>query len=58
MISKLARVEWPDGTFIDSIKVWQKEWIYITEPRDVASATTPEFKSDHHEADLVDQEEP
>ena len=29
MISKLARVEWPEGTFIDTVKVWQKECFYM-----------------------------
>lgn len=41
MISKLARVEWPEGTFIDTVKVWQKECFYITEPRDAAWAGLP-----------------
>jgi hypothetical protein len=33
MVSKLTRVMWPEGTFIDTVKIWQKEWFYITEPR-------------------------
>ena len=36
MISKLTRVQWPEGRFIGTVKVWQKEWFYITEPRDAA----------------------
>jgi hypothetical protein len=45
MISKLARVEWPEGIFIETVKVWQREWFYITEPRDAAWTAAPEFRS-------------
>lgn len=45
MISKLARVKWSASTFIDTIMVWQKEWFYITEPRDTAWTAAPEFRS-------------
>ena len=45
VISKLPRVEWPTGTFIDTIKIWQKEWFYITKPRDESWAVPAEFRS-------------
>ena len=45
MVSKLTRVEWPVGTFIDTVKVWQREWFYITEPCDAAWAAAREFIS-------------
>jgi hypothetical protein len=32
MVSKHPRVEWPEGTFIETVKIWQKEWFYIMEP--------------------------
>ena len=45
MVSKLPRVEWPEGTFIETIKVWQKEWFYITEPRTADWGAIPAFRS-------------
>ena len=45
MISKLMRVPWSEGKFIDTVKVWQKEWFYITEPRDPAWGAAPTFRS-------------
>ena len=33
MVSKLANVSWPKGTFVETVKEWQKQWFYITEPR-------------------------
>ena len=33
MVSKLSNVTWPKGTFVDTVKEWQKLWFYITEPR-------------------------
>ena len=45
MISKLTRVQWPEGKFIDTVKVWQKEWLYITEPRDATWGAAPTFRS-------------
>ena len=45
MISKLPRVEWPDGTFIETVKIWQKEWFYITEPRSADWGAIPAFWS-------------
>jgi hypothetical protein len=31
MISKVPKVVWPKGTFVETIKVWQREWFYITD---------------------------
>ena len=45
MVSRLTRLGWPEGVFIDTVKIWQKEWFYITEPRDAAWAAAPEFRS-------------
>ena len=45
MISKLARIKCPKGTFIDIVKIWQMEWFYMIEPRDAAWTMAPEFRS-------------
>ena len=45
MVSKLPNVTWPKGSFVETVKGWQQEWFYVTEPRDAAWAATPEFKS-------------
>ena len=45
MISKLTRAEWSEGTFIDTVKVWQKGWFYITEPREATLMVALEFRS-------------
>ena len=45
MVCRLIRVEWLEGMFIDTVKVWQKEWSYITKPHDEAWAAAPEFRS-------------
>ena len=33
MVSRMPKVAWPTGTFNDSVKEWQQQWFYITEPR-------------------------
>ena len=58
MVSKLTRVELPVGTFIDTVKVWQREWFYITEPHDADWAAAMEFRFGPPMTDIVDQEEP
>ena len=45
MVSKMANVTWPTGTFNDSVKEWQQQWFYITEPRGKGWAAAPEFRS-------------
>ena len=45
MVSKMPNVTWPNGTFVETVKEWQKLWFYITEPRDAAWAAASEFKS-------------
>ena len=45
MVSKMSNVPWPKGTFVETVKGWQKLWFYVTEPRDAAWAATPEVKS-------------
>ena len=30
---------------METVKIWQHEWFYITEPRGANSAATPEFRS-------------
>ena len=45
MVSKMPNVIWPTGTFNDSVKEWQQQWFYITEPRGTEWAATPEFRS-------------
>ena len=45
MVSKLSNVSWPKGTFVDTVKEWQKQWFYITEPRGTTWAAIAEFRS-------------
>src|SRR5215216_3879719 len=45
MVSKLPNVTWPKGAFVETIKTWQKEWFYITEPRGSKWAAAPVFRS-------------
>ena len=33
------------GKFMDTVKVWQQEWFYITEPRSTKWAAAPAFRS-------------
>ena len=45
MVRKMPNVTWPKGTFVETVKEWQKLWFYITEPHDATWAAAPEFKS-------------
>ena len=45
MVSKLSNVTWPTCTFVETVKGWQQQWFYVTEPRDTTWAAAPEFKS-------------
>ena len=45
MVSKLPNVTLPKGTFVETVKEWQKLWFYIIEPRDATWAAASEFKS-------------
>ena len=45
MISKLPNATWPKGAFIETVKIWQQEWFYITEPHRTKWAAIPEFRS-------------
>ena len=45
MVSKLANVSWPKGTFVEYVKEWQKQWFDITEPRNATWAAVAEFNS-------------
>ena len=45
MVSKISNVTWPKGTFVETVKGWQQQWFYVTEPRDTTWAAAPEFKS-------------
>ena len=45
MVSKLSNVSWPKGTFVETVKEWQKQWFYIIEPRGTTKATAAEFRS-------------
>ena len=35
---------WPKGAFVETVKVWQQEWFYITEPHDAKWAAAPNFR--------------
>ena len=43
MISKLQKPEWLEGTFIETVKLWQREWFYITEPLTASQTEVPAF---------------
>ena len=45
MVSKMPNVSWPKGTFVETVKGWQQQWFYVTEPRDATWAAAPEFQS-------------
>ena len=45
MVSKMPNVTWPTGTFNDSVREWQHEWFYITEPCGAKWGAAPEFRS-------------
>ena len=45
MVSKMPKVVWPTCAFNDSVKEWQQQWFYITEPRGKKWAAAPEFRS-------------
>ena len=32
MVSKMPNVTWPKGTFVETVKEWQKLWFYIKSP--------------------------
>ena len=34
MVSKMPNITWPKGTFVETVKGWQQQWSYVTEPRD------------------------
>ena len=42
MVSKLPNITWPKGAFVETVKTWQQEWFYITEPRGSKWAATPD----------------
>ncbi|WP_204313112.1 hypothetical protein, partial [Stenotrophomonas maltophilia] len=43
MVSKMPNVTWPEGSFVETVKGWQKSWFYITEPCGTNWAVAPEF---------------
>ena len=45
MVRKLPKLVWPKGVFVETVKIWQQEWFYITEPRGTKWAATPAFRS-------------
>ena len=45
MVRKLPNTIWPQGAFMETVKVWQQEWFYITEPRNTNWAAVPDFRS-------------
>ena len=45
MVSNLSNVSWPKGTFVETVKEWQKKWFSITEPHDTTWAAAAEFRS-------------
>jgi len=45
MVSKNQNAEWFKGTFIETVKEWQKEWFYITEPLALGQTEVPAFSA-------------
>ena len=43
MVGKMPNVTWPEGSFVETVKGWQSEWFYITEPRDTNWRRPPNF---------------
>ena len=43
IISKIQKVDWFEGTFIETMKEWQREWFYITKPLAGGQANVPVF---------------
>ena len=42
----MPNISWPKGTFMETVKGWQQQRFYVTEPRDATWAAAPEFQSD------------
>ena len=45
MVSKMPNITWPEGSFVETVKGWQKSWFYITEPHNTNRAASPAFWS-------------
>lgn len=44
-VCKLSKAKWPVGTFVETVKVWQVSWFYLTEHRDANWVAAPAFRS-------------
>ena len=44
MVGKMPSVTWLEGSFVETMKGWQLEWFYITEPRDANWVAAHEFR--------------
>ena len=31
MVGKMPNVTWPEGSFVETVKGWQKKWFYVIE---------------------------
>ena len=59
MVSKLPNTIWAKGALVETVKVWQQEWFYITEPRDTNWAAIPDFQiRTTYETHLMDRQGP
>ena len=45
MVRKLPYVTWPKGAIAETVKGWQQEWFYITEPLAPSQAEVPAFSA-------------
>ena len=45
LISKLADIAWPKGSFTEASSLQQREWFYITEPHGTKWVASPAFRS-------------
>ena len=48
LISKIVDAPWPEGSFPEVSRLWQRDWFYITAPRSAKWVAAPTFRSGPH----------
>ena len=48
LIRKIADAPWPEGSFPEVSRLWQREWFYIIAPRSAKWVAAPTFHSGPH----------
>ena len=46
MVSKITKVSWPEGTFIETVKLWQQEWFYLADAPSGNQEDVPAFSAE------------